>query len=126
MPRESRECGHYPGEGSLISWRKRKEEIDKSSNLAQDKQSTRSDTVVGKRKCDAQASVRLRLFLHCGGLYNTSLQQHISLPYEVYCIYWLDPPSRVSIEIIAQATVGLSEQVKKNYEYRLLGSNRLS
>ena len=38
--------------------------------------------IVGKSKCDAQASVTRQLFylFHGVGLYNTSLQQHIPLP----------------------------------------------
>ena len=34
MRRESRECGHYAEEVSLISWRKGKEGINKPSNPA--------------------------------------------------------------------------------------------
>ena len=56
--------------------------------------------IVGKRKCDAQASVTrwLFFFFDSVGLYNTSFLT--TYPFTLYCIYSLDPPSGISIEII--------------------------
>jgi len=57
--------------------------------------------IVGKTKCDAQASVKRRFcFFYSIALYNTILVFNISLYPIPHCTYSLDPQSGISIGII--------------------------